>query len=132
MKEDNSEILLNEFFANARNAEIPDNGFSDNVIQNIERLENKKMLQLSHLWTIVCSLLGIAFIIFSVANADIKWYSGKDITEIILSYMVRIMKFIATFDFSHIPQFVYPIPLILTILLAIATIKSENKHETVF
>ena len=100
MKEDNSEILLNEFFANARNAEIPDNGFSDNVMQSIERLENKKMLRLSHLWTIVCSLLGITFIIFSVANADIKWYSCKDIVGIILSYMIRIMKFIATFDLS--------------------------------
>lgn len=132
MKEDNSEILLNEFFANARNAEIPDNGFSNNVMQNIERLENKKMLKLSHLWTIICSLLGIAFIIFSVANSDIKWYSGKDITGIILSYIVRIMKFIATFDLSHIPQFVYPIPLALTILLAIAAIKNENRHKVVF
>ncbi len=132
MKEDNNEILLNEFFANARNAEIPDNGFSDNVMQSIERLENKKMLRLSHLWTIVCSLLGIAFIIFSVANADIKWYSGKDIVGIILSYMIRIMKLIATFDLSHIPQFVYPIPLAISIILAIVAIKSESKYKTVF
>lgn len=132
MKEDNNEILLNEFFANARNAEIPDNGFSDNVMQSIERLENKKMLRLSHLWTIVCNLLGIAFIIFSVANADIKWYSGKDIVGIILSYMIRIMKLIATFDLSHIPQFVYPIPLAISIILAIVAIKSESKYKTVF
>ena len=132
MKEDNSEILLNEFFANARNAEIPDNGFSDNVMQSIERLENKKMLRLSHLWTIVCSLLGITFIIFSVANADIKWYSCKDIVGIILSYMIRIMKFIATFDLSHIPQFAYPIPLAISIMLAIVAIKNESKHKMVF
>ena len=132
MKEDKNEILLNEFFANARNTEIPDNGFSDNVMRSIGMLENKKMLRLSHLWTIVCNLLGIAFIIFSVANADIKWYSGKDIVGIILSYMIRIMKLIATFDLSHIPQFVYPIPLIITILLAIMAIKSESKYKEIF
>ena len=132
MKEDNNEILLNEFFANTRNVEIPDNGFSDKVMQNIERLENKKMLQFSHLWTIICSVLGIAFIVFSMANANIKWYSDKDIAGIILSYMVRTMKFISTFDLSNIPQFVYPIPLALTILLAITAIKSESKHEMIF
>ncbi len=132
MKEDNNEILLNEFFANTRNVEIPDNGFSDKVMQNIERLENKKMLQLSHLWTIICSMLGIAFIVFSMANANIKWYSDKDIAGIILSYMVRTMKFISIFDLSNIPQFVYPIPLALTILLAIAAIKSESKHKMIF
>lgn len=132
MKEDNNEILLNEFFANTRNVEIPDNGFSDKVMQNIERLENKKMLQFSHLWTIICSVLGIAFIVFSMANANIKWYSDKDIAGIILSYMVRTMKFISTFDLSNIPQFVYPIPFALTILLAITAIKSESKHEMIF
>ena len=132
MKEDNNEILLNEFFANTRNVEIPDNGFSDKVMLNIERLENKKMLQFSHLWTIICSVLGIAFIVFSMANANIKWYSDKDIAGIILSYMVRTMKFISTFDLSNIPQFVYPIPFALTILLAITAIKSESKHEMIF
>lgn len=132
MKEDNNEILLNEFFANTRNVEIPDNGFSDNVMRSIGMLENKKMLRLSHLWTIICSMLGIVFIIFSVANANIKWYSDKDIAGIILSYMVRTMKFISTFDLSNIPQFVYPIPFALTILLAIAAIKSESKHEMIF
>lgn len=132
MKEDNNEILLNEFFANTRNVEIPDNGFSDKVMLNIERLENKKMLQLSHLWTIICSVLGIAFIVFSMANANIKWYSDKDIAGLILSYMVRTMKFISTFDLSNIPQFVYPIPFALTILLAITAIKSESKHEMIF
>ena len=132
MKEDNNEILLNEFFANTRNVEIPDNGFSDKVMLNIERLENKKMLQFSHLWTIICSVLGIAFIVFSMANANIKWYSDKDIAGIILSYMVRTMKFISTFDLSNIPQFVYPIPFALTILLAITAIKSESKHKMIF
>ena len=132
MKEDNNEILLNEFFANTRNVEIPDNGFSDNVMRSIGMLENKKMSRLSHLWTIICSMLGIVFIIFSVANANIKWYSDKDIAGIILSYMVRTMKFISTFDLSNIPQFVYPIPFALTILLAIAAIKSESKHEMIF
>ena len=132
MKEDYNEILLNEFFANTRNVEIPDNGFSDNVMRSIGMLENKKMLRLSHLWTIICSMLGIVFIIFSVANANIKWYSDKDIAGIILSYMVRTMKFISTFDLSNIPQFVYPIPFALTILLAIAAIKSESKHEMIF
>lgn len=132
MKEDNNEILLNEFFANARNVEIPDNGFSDKVMQNIGMLENKKMLQLSHLWTIICSMLGIAFIIFSMANTNIRWYGGKDIAGIILSYMVRAIKFIATFDFSHIPQFVYPIPLALTIVLAVVVIKSESKYKAIF
>ena len=131
MKEDKNDILLSEFFAQARSMQISDDGFSDNVMQNIERLENKKLLRLSHLWTIVCCMLGIIFIVFSATSANIQWHEAENILGIAVSYVFHILKHIEDFNFSLVLRFIFPVPLALSILFAIAAIKHESKQAVI-
>lgn len=55
--------LLQTFFADNRMEEIPDDGFSDRVMQALPSLEQEKALvkrrRLEHLWTAACVAVGI-------------------------------------------------------------------------
>lgn len=55
--------LLQAFFADNRMEEIPDDGFSDRVMQALPSLEQEKALakrrRLEHLWTAACVAVGI-------------------------------------------------------------------------
>ena len=57
------EQLLQAFFADNRMAGIPDDGFSDRVMQALPALEQEKALakrrRLEHLWTAACVAVGI-------------------------------------------------------------------------
>ena len=126
MKEDNKDdMLLTGFFSEARATDIPDNEFSDKVMQRIESMDNKRLMLLSRLWTVVCSLLGIAFVVSSEANGYIRLRGVKDIFGFIVSHLASITK--SEFNISQIPQFVYPIPLAIAIIFAVAAIKSTKK-----
>ena len=55
--------LLQAFFADNRMEEVPDDGFSDRVIQALPDLEQEKALakrrRLEHLWTAACVAIGV-------------------------------------------------------------------------
>ena len=55
--------LLQAFFADNRMEEIPDDGFSDRVMQELPSLEQEKALakrrRLEHLWTAACVAVGV-------------------------------------------------------------------------
>lgn len=55
--------LLQAFFADNKMEEIPDDGFSDRVMQALPSLEQEKALakrrRLEHLWTAACVAVGI-------------------------------------------------------------------------
>lgn len=55
--------LLQAFFADNRMEEVPDDGFSDRVMQALPDLEQEKALakrrRLEHLWTAVCVAIGV-------------------------------------------------------------------------
>lgn len=57
------EQLLQSFFADNRMAGIPDDGFSDRVMQALPALEQEKALvkrrRLEHLWTAACVAVGV-------------------------------------------------------------------------
>ena len=129
MKEDKNDMLLDEFFSHARQAEIPDEGFSDSVMQSIDALGDKR---LSRIWTAVCTLLGAAFVIFSAAKAGFHLYSAKEIAGLVISHFARMMHGILALNPADIPQYVYAIPLLVTILLAILIIKKEGRQTVLY
>ena len=57
------EQFLQAFFADNRMAGIPDDGFSDRVMQALPDLEQERALvkrrRLEHLWTAVCMAIGV-------------------------------------------------------------------------
>ena len=57
--EQGDDALLEQFFAPAREQQLADNGFTERVMH---RLPDRAM-QLSRLWTLVCLVIGIVFIV---------------------------------------------------------------------
>ena len=57
------EQLLQAFFADNKMEEVPDDGFSDRVMQALPDLEQEKALakrrRLEHLWTAACVAVGV-------------------------------------------------------------------------
>ena len=55
--------LLQAFFADNKMEEVPDDGFSDKVMQALPALEQERALvkrrRLEHLWTAVCMVIGV-------------------------------------------------------------------------
>ena len=55
--------LLQAFFADNKMEEVPDDGFSDKVMQALPALEQERALvkrrRLEHLWTAVCMAIGV-------------------------------------------------------------------------
>lgn len=64
MKED-KDYTITDFFQAAANTEIPDDGFSNKVMERIKATDNKRIVVMSHIWTAVCATITILFIIHS-------------------------------------------------------------------
>ena len=65
---DNDERLLQQFFGEAANQKIEDNGFTERVMQRVEAEQQPSAIRLhtfSRLWTIFCvSVFAILFVVF--------------------------------------------------------------------
>ena len=65
---DNDERLLQQFFSEAANQQIEDNGFTERVMQRIEARHESSAIRLhifSRLWTIFCvSVFAVLFVVF--------------------------------------------------------------------
>ena len=65
---DNDERLLQQFFSEAANQKIEDNGFTERVMQRIEARHESSAIRLhkfSRLWTIFCvSVFAVLFVVF--------------------------------------------------------------------
>lgn len=62
---DKDNIMLEEFFKQAAQQQIEDNGFTERVMQSLPERNYVMAHRLSHLWTIFCVLVGAAlFFVF--------------------------------------------------------------------
>ena len=55
---DKDNIMIKEFFKQAAQQQIEDNGFTERVMQNLP-VTTVKSHRLSHLWTLFCCIVGV-------------------------------------------------------------------------
>ena len=85
---DNDERLLQQFFSEAANQKIEDNGFTERVMQRLPAAQNSWLSRFSTLWTIFCvSVFAVLFVVFR----------GWELLAVQLEVMLRTM---ATQPFS--------------------------------
>lgn len=77
---DNDELLLEQFFQQAREVQLPDDGFSRRVIN---RLPERAMRQ-SRLWTAVC--VAVSLVLFTLVGG---W-------QILLGWCLKVMTVVPT------------------------------------
>ena len=57
---DKEKIMLEDFFKQAAQQQIEDNGFTERVMQNLPERRVEQVRRLSRLWTIFCGVVGVA------------------------------------------------------------------------
>ena len=85
---DNDERLLQQFFSEAANRKIEDNGFTERVMQRLPVTQHSWLSRFSTLWTIFCvTVFAVLFVVFR----------GWELLAVQLEVMLRTM---ATQPFS--------------------------------
>ena len=56
---ENDDLLLQQFFAEAAQQEIEDNGFTERVMQQLPDVRTDNVRRLSRLWSLFCILVGV-------------------------------------------------------------------------
>ena len=62
---DKDNIMIEEFFKQAAQQQIEDNGFTERVMMNLPETSAERVRRLSRLWTIFCGVVGVVlFFVF--------------------------------------------------------------------
>ena len=62
---DKDNIMIEEFFKQAAQQQIEDNGFTERVMMNLPETSAERVRRLSRLWTICCGVVGVVlFFVF--------------------------------------------------------------------
>ena len=56
---DKDNIMIEEFFKQAAQQQIEDNGFTERVMMNLPEMKMSKVRRLSRLWTLFCVIVGL-------------------------------------------------------------------------
>ena len=74
---DNDNIILEDFFKQAAQQQIEDNGFTERVMQHLPDETYAKAHRLSTLWTLFCVIVGaVLFFVFGGWQVVVGLYEG--------------------------------------------------------
>ena len=96
---DKDNLLIEEFFKQAAQQQIEDNGFSKRVMMNLPESQQEKAHRLSMLWTVFCVVLSV--VLFFVFGG---WESLKASIIMVLQTVVTWLSvFLTTAPTTEIP-----------------------------
>lgn len=128
MKDDNDK-MLQQFFSPVAEQHVADNGFSQSVMNRIDALDDRRIVWLSRIWTVVCSIAGVVLLLLSGVLSGVQQVGKTEVLGFINSALMLVMSFfrhISTLNVSDIPTTVYLLPLAVTVVFAFLVIRSES------
>ncbi len=121
---ENDETLLQQFFSEARQVEIPGAEFSEKVKKSIADSQKHRLAVASRIWTTVCCLIGVAMFFMSGTIQNLPMLALQCVAgmlRFVESYMLGL-------DMSQIPLYYFALPLLVTIVAAVAAIQKELRE----
>ena len=128
MKDDNDK-LLQQFFSPVAEQHMADNGFSQSVMNRIDALDDRRIVWLSRIWTVVCSIAGVVLLLLSGVLSGVQQVGKTEVLGFINSALMLVMSFfrhIPTLNVSDIPATMYLLPLAVTVVFAFLVIRNES------
>lgn len=128
MKDDNDK-MLQQFFNPVAEQHIADNGFSESVMNRIDALDDRRIVWLSRIWTMVCSIAGVVVLLLSGVLSGVQQVGKTEVLGFINSVLMLVMSFfrhISTLNVSDIPATMYLLPLAVTVVFAFLVIRNES------
>ena len=128
MKDDNDK-MLQQFFSPVAEQHMADNGFSQSVMNRIDALDDRCIIWLSRIWTVVCSIAGMVLLLLSGVLSGVQQVGKTEVLGFINSALMLVMSFfrhISTLNVSDIPATMYLLPLAVTVVFAFLAIRNES------
>ena len=128
MKDDNDK-MLQQFFSPVAEQHMADNGFSQSVMNRIDALDDRRIVWLSRIWTVVCSIAGVVLLLLSGVLSGVQQVGKTEVLGFINSAQMLVMSFfrhISTLNVSDIPATMYLLPLAVTVVFAFLAIRNES------
>lgn len=128
MKDDNDK-MLQQFFSPVAEQHMADNGFSQSVMNRIDALDDRCIIWLSRIWTVVCSIAGVVLLLLSGVLSGVQQVGKTEVLGFINSALMLVMSFfrqISTLNVSDIPATMYLLPLAVTVVFAFLAIRNES------
>lgn len=128
MKDDNDK-MLQQFFNPVAEQHIADDGFSESVMNRINALDDRRIVWLSRIWTVVCSIAGVVVLLLSGVLSGVQQVGKTEVLGSINSALMLVMSFfrhISTLKVSDIPATMYLLPIAVTVVFAIFAIRNES------
>lgn len=128
MKDDNDK-MLQQFFSPVAEQHMADNGFSQSVMNRIDALDDRRIVWLSRIWTVVCSIAGVVLLLLSGVLSGVQQVGKTEVLGFINSALMLVMSFfwhISTLNVSDIPATMYLLPLAVTVVFAFLAIRNES------
>jgi hypothetical protein len=99
---DKDNIMIEEFFKQAAQQQIEDNGFTERVMMNLPETSQERVRRLSRLWTLFCGVVGIVlfFVLGGWQIAQGLFYGGL---RMMLGWLEVFMVTAPTTEFSVNP-----------------------------
>lgn len=128
MKDDNDK-MLQQFFSPVAEQHMADNGFSQSVMNRIDALDDRCIIWLSRIWTVVCSIAGVVLLLLSGVLSGVQQVGKTEVLGFINSALMLVMSFfrhLSTLNVSDIPATMYLLPLAVTVVFAFLVIRNES------
>lgn len=128
MKDDNDK-MSQQFFSPVAEQHMADNGFSQSVMNRIDALDDRRIVWLSRIWTVVCSIAGVVLLLLSGVLSGVQQVGKTEVLGFINSALMLVMSFfrhISTLNVSDIPATMYLLPLAVTFVFAFLAIRNES------
>ena len=124
---DNDNIILEDFFKQAAQQQIEDNGFTERVMQHLPDETYAKAHRLSTLWTLFCVIVGaVLFFVFGGWQVVVGLYEGG--LRMLLGWMEVLM---ATAPTTEIPVNPWVVLLLVAFVLIYLPYQTGRKLSSI-
>ena len=124
---DKDNIMIEEFFKQAAQQQIEDNGFTERVMMNLPETKTDKVRRLSRLWTWFCVLIGLG-VFFAFGGLQLMRVAMTGLLQMVLT---ALEVFVVTTPTTEIPVNPWLVLVVLAFVLVYLPYQTARRLSSV-
>ena len=124
---DKDNIMIEEFFKQAAQQQIEDNGFTERVMMNLPETKTDKVRRLSRLWTWFCVLIGLG-VFFAFGGLQLMRVAMTGLLQMVLT---ALEVFVVTTPTTEIPVNPWLVLVVLAFVLVYLPYRTAHKLSAI-
>ena len=124
---DKDNIMIEEFFKQAAQQQIEDNGFTERVMMNLPEMKMSKVRRLSRLWTLFCVIVGLG-LFFAFGGMQLMRVAMTGLLQMVLT---ALEVFVVTTPTTEIPVNPWLVLVVLAFVLVYLPYQTGRKLSSV-